>query len=165
MKVFHFCTREFYEELLEKKEIIADDRDYDLDIPAGYIKNYAFNIMKINNGCGMFFTWTHPDYKGPVKYDPHGDYALLELDVNEDLAIKTNYENWCSCALDIFDCNGDLKEADLYCREEFGIKNGLKGSYEAIFDISNSSDEIQVLLPLLKSEWIISCRYCKNKNI
>ena len=165
MRVFHFCTKEFYEDLLEKKEIIADDRDFDLNEPAWYVKQYVFKTMKINNGNGMFFTWSNPEYKGTIEYDSNGDYTLLELEVDETLAIKTHYENWCSCGMDIYECNGDLKETDSYCRDELGMKDGLKQSYEAIFDTLNYLDEIQVLLPLLKSEWIISAKTCKNKLI
>ena len=45
------------------------------------------------------------------------------------------------------------------------MKDGLKQSYEAIFDTSDCSDEIQVLLPYLKSEWIVSVKACKHKLV
>ena len=54
MRVFHFCTKEFYNDLQEKKEIIADDRDFGISEPAGYVKNYVLKVMKLNNGNGIF---------------------------------------------------------------------------------------------------------------
>ena len=69
MRVFHFCTKEFYNDLQERKEIIADDRDFDISEPAGYVKNYVFKVMKLNNGNGMFFTWSNPEYKGTIEYN------------------------------------------------------------------------------------------------
>ena len=165
MRVFHFCTKEFYNVLQERKEIIADDRDFDISEPAGYVKNYVFKVMKLNNGNGMFFTWSNPEYKGTIEYNSNGDYVLLELEVDENIAIKTHYQNWCSCGMDIYDCDGDLEETDLYCRNELGMKDGLKQSYEAIFDTSDCSDEIQILLPYIKSEWIVSAKACKHKLV
>ena len=67
--------------------------------------------------------------------------------------------------MDIYDCDGDLKETDLYCRNELGMKDGLKQSYEAIFDKSDWWDEIQVQIPYLKSEWIVSAKACKHKLV
>ena len=67
--------------------------------------------------------------------------------------------------MDIYDCDGDLEETDLYCKNELGMKDSLKQSYEAIFDTSDCSDEIQVLLPYLKSEWVVSAKACKHKLV
>ena len=88
MRVFHFCTKEFYNDLQERKEIIADDRDFDISEPAGYVKNYVFKVMKLNNGNGMFFTWSNPEYKGTIEYNSNRDYMLLELEVDETGNLK-----------------------------------------------------------------------------
>lgn len=166
MRCYHFCTNDFVEELLSKKIIYADNNlRLKEDEPASYIKKYAFETMRLNNGNGMFFAWSNPFYKGNINFSKEGNYSLLELDLGDDkVEIKTNYENWCSFGTDIYEANGDLKEADKICRE-YGILNGLKGSYQAIFDTDDESDEIQVLLPYIKSEWIIDIKRCSNKHI
>lgn len=167
IKCYHFCSSDFYKKLL-KENIIYADSDLRLNDgePASYVKKYAFITEQLNKGRGMFFAWSNPCYKGEIEFDNNGSYILLELSMkNEDIAILTNYENWCSLGVDIHLCDGDLKLADEYCREEYHMKNGLKDSYNAIFDVSNSLDEIQVLLPFIKKNWIKSARRCGNKNI
>lgn len=165
LKVFHFCTKTFYNDLISKEIIIADCRDIYKEEPAYYVKNYVFKVRKLNNGNGMFFAWTRPDYKGKIEYSEDGDFILLELLVDEEIVVKTSYENWCSCGMDIFDCEGDLKKTDLYCKEVLGMQNGLEDSYKAIFDLSDPIGEIQVLLPYIKSEWIKNKWTCVNKHI
>lgn len=112
----------------------------------------------------MFFCWSHPNYKGDIEFDDNGEYLLLELEVDSDICLKTNYENWCSFAMDLYDADGDLNLADKYCKE-MGIKGGIKGSYNAIFDTSDNEDEIQILIPFISTSFIKSIKRCKNKYI
>lgn len=157
MKAYHFCTKEFYKELIMNGIIYANDKIYYRDelhkIGEDYVKEYVFKVKKLNNGNGMFFAWSNPEYKGKIKYNDNGDYILLELNIPDGIGIKTHYENWCSLGMDIYDANGDYTLADKYCREEFGIKDGLEGSYNAIFELEKYA-ETQILLPYIDSKWI-----------
>jgi len=165
MRCYHFCCDAFLKELLRNGTIYADSNlRLKKDEPVSYAKEYIFKIKKLNKGNGMFFTWTKPSYKGDIRYDEKGLYNLIELDVDEAVEIKTHYENWCSLGMDLAQVNGDLKEADILCKE-LGLKNGLLQSYNAVFDISNEADEIQILLPYIKKEWIVAVTKCKNKFI
>lgn len=168
LKCYHFCSNEFLKELLKRKEILATPYkmpNTEFILPEHYVKEFVFNIKKINAGTGMFFAWSNPSYKGNVMYDDNGKYSLIEFEVDEDICLKTNYENWCSLGTDLFDVNGDLQLADKYCREEFGIVNGLEGSYEAIYDISDRNMEVQILLPYLKADWIKSLKRVAKKYV
>ena len=167
VKCFHFCTGDFLTELQNKGVVVANDTINLLEPKdaASYAKEYAFITKQLNNGNGMFFAWSNPEYKGVVKVCSGGKYRLLELEVPKDECILTNYQNWCSFGTDLFDVDGDLDAADILCREEFGIVDGLQGSYDAIFDISDELDERQVLLYRLNSEWIKSIRVCGVKYV
>lgn len=167
VRCYHFCNEDFYNNLIVQKEIIANDN---INIPEfkhkhgeHYVKEFVFINKRLNNGNGMFFAWSNPDYKGEIEFDSEGKYYLLELNVPEDICIKTHYENWCSLGMDLYDVDGDIEKADTLCRELFGIKNGLEGSYEAIFEI-NEQDEIQILMPYIKKDWINSVFKCNNMN-
>ena len=167
IKCYHFCSNEFLSQLLECGVVDANKK---LNLikgePASYVKDYAFNVKKINNGNGMFFSWSNPSYKGDIKFDENVSFSLIELEIEDDsIAIKTNYENWCNLGVDIEEANGDLELADKYCREDYHIVDGLQGSYNSIFDISDDQMEIQVLLPFLKKEWIKSIRKCSDRRI
>lgn len=163
VKCYHYCTNEFFHELMDKQIIYANDVINTEN--ASYVKNYVFKEKKLNKGNGMFFTWTHPDYKGPIKYDEKGKYSLVELEVPENIAIKTNYENWCSFQVDLDEANGNLELADKICREDYGIKDGLLGSYNAIFDLSDTKMEIQVLLPYIDLKWVKSTKNVHRRYI
>lgn len=166
IKCYHFCSRSFLDKLLEENIIYADeDLRLDKEEPVSYVKEYVFKTKKINNGKGMFFAWSNPFYKGNIDFNEKGEYILLELNVSpENICIKTHYENWCSLGVDIWEANGDLELADKYCRESYNIKGGLNESYNSIYEI-NDFDEIQILLPFIKKQWIISKRKCNKKII
>jgi hypothetical protein len=158
-----YCTKEFYNELSEKEVIIADNRVNMRDDSTKYGYDYLFNKMNINNGNGMFFAWTNYDYKGNINFkEEETDFKLLKLDVDE--YIKTDYENWCSFCMDLDDCDGNLEEADAYCKEELGIEDGIVGSYNAIFDIDDNN-EVQLLLPKVSASDIISVRNVNRKYV
>lgn len=168
VKCYHFCNKEFVDKLQTDKEVVANNN---LNLPVRdefigehYVKDYVFNRKKINDGKGMFFAWSNPSYKGEVIFSDDGPWYLLELEVDDELVIKTHYENWCSFGMDLEDNDGDLEEADIFCRE-MGIKDGLEGSYNAIFCTDNLEDEIQILLPKINVGWIKSIRGCKKKYI
>lgn len=167
MKCYHYCTKEFLQELIDKRVIYPKQAvnytDVSNKIAEDYVKEYVFENKKINKGNGMFFCWSHPDYKGDIEYNDNGDYILLELYVPWQEAIKTNYENWCSLGMDLYEANGDYQLADKICREQYDIKDGLEGSYQAIFDTSDERDEIQYLLPYINSKWILQWYIVSNK--
>lgn len=168
MKCYHFCDKNFYNSLLKDKLIHANNiinyTKNPFKIGEDYVKEFVFKNKKINNGNGMFFAWSNPNYKGEITYTDKSNFILLELDVPEEICIKTNYENWCSLGMDIFEANGDLELANKICKEEIGIKNGLEGSYDAIFYIDENS-EIQILLPSINIEWVISASFVSKKFI
>lgn len=166
LKCYHYCENSFYEELLQKEIIEANDEVIipDEKLAEHYVKEYAFKVKKMNNGNGMFFAWSNPAYKGNIEFCDNGKYSLLELEVEEDMVVKTNYENWCSFGMDLYDNDGDINEADEYCRE-IGIVDGINGSYNAIFDCSDQHSEIQILLPYIKKDWIQSVKRCVKKYI
>lgn len=156
IKCYHFCSEEFYKRIINENIIYANCninyKGINSMIPEDMVKQYVFKHKKLNNGKGMFFCWSNPDYKGNIIYDPNGEYYLLELHVDESECIRTHYENWCSLGMDLYENNNDLEEADLFCRE-IGFINGLDDSYNSIFAI-NDSDEIQVLLNKIDKDWI-----------
>lgn len=169
IKCYHFCKKKFYDELLRKKIIIANkyisQNDLTEKLPEHYVKDYVFINKNINNGMGMFFAWSNHQYKGKTLFDDNGEYYLLEILTDEKNCIKTHYENWCSFGMDLYENNGDLHETDIYCKEEFGIIDGLNGSYNAIYDISNTNDEIQILLPYINLDDVKSAKRCLNKFV
>lgn len=162
VKRFHFCKKDFYEKLMSEGVIHADDRVSTDNNKYAY--KYAFSTPhRLNNGNGMFFTWKNPlDLGYEIKYseESNADYVLLEIDIPKELTIDTDYQNWCSFILDLYDADGDVKLANEYCIED-GIVGGIEGSYNAIFDIDNTS-AIQTLIPYIKSKWIKSVKYTKN---
>lgn len=168
---YHYCSYDFFEELKSKRVIYADDRSHKFDKmgnsnniePISYAKEYLFREKKINNGNGMFFAWTNPDYKGNIVYLDKPGFVLLKLEVPTDSIIKTDYENWCSFGLDIYDADGDLHLADVYCRNS-GIPEGLEGSYKSIFNIKDPS-EVQILLNKLSLDWVVDFKYVERKFI
>lgn len=163
-KAYHFCTKEFYEKLKEKQIIKADNRKSTDNNKFAY--NYLFEEKNINNGNGMFFLWSDLYNKGyNIKYcsEVEANYVLLELDIPKDIAIDTNYDNWCSFIMDLYEADGDCQLADKIYREQFGIKNGLEGSYNSIYDINLDTKIIQILVPYLDYNWIKSIKYTKNK--
>lgn len=165
-KAYHFCTKEFYEKLKEKQIIKADNRKSTDNNKFAY--NYLFEEKNINNGNGMFFLWGDLYNKGyNIKYcsEVEANYVLLELDIPKDIAIDTNYDNWCSFIMDLYEADGDCQLADKICREQFGIKNGLEGSYNSIYDINLDTKIIQILVPYLDYNWIKSIKYTKNKVV
>ena len=165
IKCYHFCTVEFYNILLENGKIIADEntRYHNPMIPEDMVKEYVFRKKRINDGKGMFFCWTNPYYKGDIKLDDNGNYCLLELEIDEDICIKTHYENWCSLAMDLYENDNDIIKADLYCKS-IGMINGLIDSYNSIFVI-NENDETQILLPYLDLSWVKGYTRTSNKNV
>ena len=168
IKCYHYRTGEFYKTLLKEQCIIANNQ-ISLDVktekfPEDYVKEYVFIKKNINGGNGMFFTWSNPEYKGKIVHDDSEQFFLLELEVEEDICIKTHYENWCSLGVDLFQNDGDINETDEYCKE-IGIADGLDGSYNCIYDISDTSDEIQILLPYINAEWIKSAIGVKERHI
>lgn len=114
----------------------------------------------------MFFLWENPEKKGiPIQLvdESKASFSLLELEIPDEIGMDTDYDNWCSFIMDLHEADGDLQVADEIC-QEFGIENGLEGSYQAIF-LTNESSNIQTLVPYLKSEWITSIQYTENKII
>lgn len=166
IKCYHYCDNDFYENLMKEEIVYANDKISIENEKSGacYVKEYVFKVKKINNGNGMFFAWSNPEYKGPIELSSNGKYILLELEVEETAIIRTDYENWCSFGMDLYDSDGDIKIADEYCKE-IGIINGIKGSYEAIFDCSDEHSEVQILLPYIKQSWIKSMRRCAKKYV
>lgn len=164
---YHFCTKEFYNKLKEKQEIKADDRNcLELNLSSAY--KYLFKEKMINNGNGMFFLWGDKKNKGTtIKYcnENEASHILLELRIPADICIDTNYENWCSFIMDLEEADGDYQLADEICREDFGIKDGLEGSYNNIYDISGDKDILQILIPYIKYDWIESLSYVENKVV
>lgn len=161
-KCYHFCTKKFFNELNSKKIIFPDNRE-SLNTNK-YAYDYLFKYKNINNGNGMFFAWQNPSYKGyPIQYcdEDKANYVLLEMNVPINFCIKTNYENWCSFICDLDEANGDLNLADEICKEDYGIKDGLEGSFNSIFNISNI-DQIQTLLFHINIDWIKSYKFTKN---
>ena len=164
---YHYCKNEFVQELVEKGEIQANKYikpNVEMLLPEDYVKDYVFNKRNINAGHGMFFAWSNPAYKGKIQYDEHGEYSLIKFEIDDKICVKTNYENWGSLGVDIYEADGDLELADVYCKE-YGFINGLQGSYESIYDIYDTSMEIQILLPYLKAEWIKSIKKVKQRYI
>lgn len=163
IKCYHFCDVSFLEKLKEDNIVTANNIMTDCSsLKDGY--KYLFIDKKINKGNGMFFTWKNPQYKGyEIKENPEGKYALLELDVPKDIAVITDYENWCSFCLDLDEADGDLKVADENCKRLYDGFS-LRKSYESIFYIE-SDDRIQVLLPYIKKEWIQKSTIVEKKII
>lgn len=69
----------------------------------------------------------------------------------------------CNFILDLDEADGDLQLAEEICQES-GIKDGLEGSYQLIFEIEDDSN-IQSLVPCLKQNWITAIHYTKNKFV
>ena len=114
----------------------------------------------------MFFLWENPTKKGKtIEFVDKSlaNFVLLELEIPNNIGIDTDYDNWCSFIMDLYESDGDYKVADEICRE-IGIENGLDGSYQAIFKTDDYSN-IQTLVPYLKSDWIVSIQYTKNKIV
>lgn len=162
---YYFCTKEFYNKLKNGGEIKADNRKSIGNEKYAY--DYIFNNKKINKGNGMFFLWGDKNNKGnDIKYctKEEASYILLELEMPKDICIETNYDNWCSFIMDLYEANGDYELADEICREEFGIKNGLDGSYDLIYD-TDCKYISQLLVPYIKYNWIKNIYYVENKVV
>lgn len=167
-KLYHFCTKEFFEQLQQENIVIAGDIKQSVPDNNKYAYNYIFKEKNINNGNGMFFLWYDKKNKGSeIKYCKKEDanYILLELEVPTDISIVTNYDNWCSFIMDLYEADGDYKLADEICREDYGIKDGLEGSYKGIYDYDDKYDILQVLVPYMRYNWIIGIDYVENKII
>ena len=165
-KRFHFCTKEFLEELKNKSIIYADDRN-----PKGST-NFAYDYIffkekKINNGNGMFFLWEDYKCKGNkinISNNPNdGEFALLELNIPSKLCIDTDYDNWCSFIMDLDEADGDYNLADEICIE-YGVEGGLKGSYQSIYNIDDNT-RVQTLVPYINFDWIEDIKYTNLKVI
>lgn len=156
IKCYHFCSEEFYNSLMEKGVIEANDtityKGGKEPIPEDLVKEYVFKTRKLNGGKGMFFCWSKPNYKGDLKHKEDGKYYLLELVLDDSKCIKTHYENWCSLGMDLYENDNDLERTDIYCRD-IGFVDGLESDYQSIFAISEG-DEIQILLPMIDKKWI-----------
>lgn len=167
-KLYHFCTKEFYEKLKKEGRINAGNIKYSIQDNKKYAYKYIFEEKAINNGNGMFFLWGDKKNKGnEIKYcnKEEANYILLELEVPSDIYIITNYDNWCSFIMDLHEADGDYKLADEICREEYGIKNGLEGAYNAIYDFDDKYDILQILIPYIRFNWVTDVYYVKNKII
>ena len=103
IKCYHFCSNEFYNDLINKGMIIADNRINNKADSTKYGYDYVFNKMKINDGNGMFFSWVNYKYTGwgrdMIITKEENKYKLLELEVDD--YILTDYNNWCSFCLDL----------------------------------------------------------------
>lgn len=165
-KRFHFCRKEFLKELQEKSIIYADKRETKDNNKYAYDYTF-FKEKKINNGNGMFFLWENYKCKGNkvelYDTDNSGEYALLELDIPSELCTDTDYDNWCSFIMDLYEADGDYKIANEICIDA-GVTNGLEGSYECIYDIDENS-RIQTLVPYLDINWISDIKYTNTKVI
>lgn len=167
-KLYHFCTKEFYEKLKKEDRIKAGKIKCSNKDNNRYAYKYIFEEKAINNGNGMFFLWGDKKNKGSeIKYckKENANYVLLELDVPIDISIKTDYDNWCSFIMDLHEANGDYGIADEICREEYGIKDGLEGSYNAIYDFDDKSSIQQILIPYIEFNWITGVDYVENKIV
>lgn len=168
IKLYHFCTLEFYEKLKEERIVPAGDIALSIPDNNKYAYKYIFEEKKINNGKGMFFLWHDKKNKGyEIKYCKKEDakYILLELEVPRDIVTITNYDNWCSFVMDLYEADGDYELADEICRTDFGIKDGLEGSYNAIYDYDEEQDILQALIPYIDFFWITDKEYVKSKVI
>lgn len=167
-KSYHFCTKEFYEKLKKDGQINAGNIKYSTKDKNEYAYKYVFEEKAINNGNGMFFLWNDKKNKGSdIKYcnKEETNYILLELEVPSNISIITNYDNWCSFIMDLHEADGDYKLADEICREEYGIKDGLEGSYNAIYDFDDKSSIQQILIPYIEFNWITGVDYVENKIV
>lgn len=167
-KLYHFCTKEFYEKLKKDGEINAGNIKYSNQDKNKYAYKYIFEEKSINNGNGMFFLWSDKKNKGySIDYcdKEEANYILLELEIPSDICIETNYDNWCSFIMDLHEADGDYKLADKICREDYGIKDGLEGSYNAIYDIDDELIILQILVPYIRFNWVTEVEYVKNKIV
>ena len=165
-KRFHFCTKEFLKELQEKSIIYADNRE--TNDRNKYAYDYIFfKEKKINNGNGMFFIWKDYNCKGNnIKLNDNpsdGEFVLLELNIPSNICIDTDYDNWCSFIMDLDEADGNYDIANEICLE-YGIKDGLEGSYKCIYDIDDNS-RIQTLIPYFDINWISNIKYTNIKVI
>lgn len=164
MKRYHFCSKEFLKALQTQQTIEAGphvSKDHNK-----YAYDFLFLKKQLNNGNGMFFLWEDPEKKGiPIQFveEVQAEFVLLELNIPKGVGIETDYDNWCSFIMDLHEADGDLQVADEICRE-FGIEDGLQGSYQAIFATDDSSI-IQTLIPYLKWDWITAIHYTLNKVV
>lgn len=164
-KAYHFCDKEFFYKLRDELKIEADDRITDEIRYFAY--DYLYNTVKINNGNGMFFLWENPEARGyEIKYcdESKAESVLIEFEIPSELCVITDYYNWSSFIMDLHEANGDYEIADKICREEFGIKGGLKGSFNNIYHIDEHSI-IQILAPYFKYEWVKNFKFVEHKII
>lgn len=147
IKCYHFCSNEFYNELIVKGEIVADDRINNRNDATRYGYDYIFNKMKINNGNGMFFSWVKYDYTGWTVNitEEENEYKLLELEVDD--YILTDYNNWCSFCLDLEE---NIPEVD--------------DMYKTIYMIDDEN-AIQVLLRKISVVDIVNVYNVDRKNV
>lgn len=167
-KLYHFCTKEFYKKLKRENKINAGNIAYSTPDNNRYAYKYIFEEKSINAGNGMFFLWNDKKNKGnEIKYcsKDNAKYMLLELEVPTEISIVTNYDNWCSFIMDLYEADGDYQLADEICREEYGIKDGLEGSYKSIYEFDYEYDILQVLVPYICFDWIKNIDYVENKII
>lgn len=163
IKRFHFCSKDFLKDLQTKGWIEAGEPHKSGHLAYAY--DYLFKTKQINGGNGMFFLWEHPDKKGVIHWcdEAEASFVLLELSLPKDIVIDTDYDSWCNFILDLDEADGDLQLAEEICQES-GIKDGLEGSYQLIFEIEDDSN-IQSLVPCLKQNWITAIHYTKNKFV
>lgn len=164
---YYFCTPSFLNQLKEQEKIEATPYTLNEEDHHVYAYDYLFHHKQINKGNGMFFLWQDPTKKGysiEVTDESNALFVLLELEIPKEIIVETDYDNWCSFIMDLHEADGDLTLADEICRDEFGIEDGLEGSYRAIFDINENSN-IQTLIPYLKWEWVRNIQFTQNKII
>lgn len=147
IKCYHFCSNEFYDELINKGEIVADNRVNNRNDATRYGYDYIFNKMKINNGNGMFFSWVKYDYTGWTVNitEEENDYKLLELEADD--YILTDYNNWCSFCLDLEE---NVPEAE--------------NMYKTIYMIDDEN-ATQVLLRKISVDDIVNVYNVDRKNV
>lgn len=157
-RCYHFCSTEFYNELLLKKEIIPIQRDV-----SNRNNAYEYLFHKINYDNPMFFAWEQLDNRGEAfQYVKKSNIMLLTLDVPENEIIKTNYYNWVDFIYFMELDNGGEKTLSAI-KEELGCD--FKTLYDCVFRLNDGYKIIQYLIKKLRSEWILDKKYVDHKII
>lgn len=169
VKCIHFCDKLFFESLMKSGVIYADSRGVNPSkeqckrSPYLHAYKYVFGEKRLNEGNGMFFFWDFFDKNIEGHGCSKGDYVKLVLEIPSEEVVKTNYEDWRSFSVDLWEHDGDINSLlDFYDNEPW-CSNGIDQAYENIFK-DLEGERLQYLSKKIDASWII-CAGKSNKKV
>jgi len=148
MLCYHFCSKDFLEELKEKNIVIPDKLHFDETSNRNGAYDYLFNKLNVSS---LFFAWGSESNKDEdIIYDKSGDFILLTFDAPDEECIVTDYYNWCDVIF-CLDNNNSLETAEEIAQDE------MKCSFDVVYNSMFGNDRkwiSQVLLKSMNYKWV-----------